>query len=611
MAYTHERMIEICDAFKAHTNQGHKEARIRRNYVNNIQWSEEERATLERRKQPIVTDNIVKRKTDYFLGIERQTRSDPKAFPRTPEHEEAAEAFTDGIRYVCDNNDWDIERSEGFDTLIVEGIEGYVIPVENTPAGIEIRINHIPWDRIIYDIQSTDRYFRDSKYKGIETWMDLEDAIDMFPNRKDVLEQSMEMRFEEYGDEATKNIWSDTNRKRVKVIQLYYLEKGVWIHCIFAKAGFVVDPAESTYLDEFGRPDCNIEFASAYIDKDNDRFGPVQDMISLQDLVNKATSKYMHIVNTNQTWGNQRGPDANKAKKEAAKPDGHFEIQGDAKFGEDFGIIPTNDKALGTFNILQNAKVSLTEIGGNQIVDPSASGRSKEVDAQKKMIELGPILDTHRQCSKRVYRQVWNRIKQYWTDEKWVRVTDDENNLKFVMLNQPVTYRMALEEKFGQVPTQAENHPALDEVIVNEMGEPLMRRNDVAEIDVDIIVEESPDIINIQQEQFAILAKLAEAYGPQEVPFEEVLKLSSLRGKDAYIERTKGTEQEQQARAMEQAERMAKAESLAQAQAEVSMEKDAAEIKSKEAKAMKDMADAQSQMIENQIVQLELGIANG
>ncbi|MGB5280488.1 MAG: hypothetical protein WBN37_04145, partial [Arenicellales bacterium] len=171
-------------------------------------------------------------------------------------------------------------------------------------------------------------------------------------------------------------------------------------------------------------------------------------------------------------------------------PDGHFELKGDAKLGEDFGIIPTDSAAIGTFNILQNAITSLAEIGGNQIVDEGASGRSKEITAQNKMIELGPVLDTHRQCSKRVYRQVWNRIKQYWTAEKWVRVTDDENKLKFVMLNQPMTFRMALEEQYGKLPPEAENHPNIDQVMTDEMGQPMMIRNDVAAIDVDIIVEE-------------------------------------------------------------------------------------------------------------------------
>ena len=533
-----KRHIDFYNAFIETTEAGHKEARTRRNYVNNIQWTKEEVNELNKRKQPVITDNRIKRKTDYFLGIERQTRTDPKAFPRTPEHEDGSNAVTDALRYICDNNDWDIERSEAFDNLIVEGIEGYSITVAKLPNGeFEIRVHHIPWDRIIYDYHSTDRFFRDVKKNGIIVWMDEDDAIQAFKGKEETIEASFGLNSDDYDsfdDKPEKGVWCDKLKRRLKVIQMYYLEKGKWMHCVYTKAGYLIDPAPSKYLDEYGQPDNPIVLGSAYVDKDNDRFGLVQDMISLQDMVNKGHSKYMHIVNSNQTWGNEQGPNANEAKKQGRMPDGHFELSGSAKFGEDFGVIQTDNKAMGTFNITQQAIQSLAEIGGNSLVDDEASGRSKEVTAQTKIIELGPVLDTHRQCSKMVYKHMWNRVKQFWNKHKWIRVTDDEDNIKFVQLNQPVTYAQALTEKYGQIPPEAANSPSLNNV--------MEIKNKVDEIDVDIIVEEAPDIINIQQEQFKVLSDLARAYGPQEVPFEQMLKLSSLRNKDQFVEQTKGSE---------------------------------------------------------------------
>ena len=104
----HRKLLGFYESFVDKTSLGHEEAKRRRSYVNNQQWTEEEEAKIKARKQPIITDNAIKRKTDYFLGIERQTRTDPKAYPRTPEHDDEGEAFTDAIRFVCDNNDWDI-----------------------------------------------------------------------------------------------------------------------------------------------------------------------------------------------------------------------------------------------------------------------------------------------------------------------------------------------------------------------------------------------------------------------------------------------------------------------------------------------------------------------
>ena len=37
--------------------------------------------------QPIVIENLIQPKIDYLCGLERQTRTDPKALPRTTTHE--------------------------------------------------------------------------------------------------------------------------------------------------------------------------------------------------------------------------------------------------------------------------------------------------------------------------------------------------------------------------------------------------------------------------------------------------------------------------------------------------------------------------------------------
>ena len=611
-----DKLLEFYEGFVEKTSQGHSEARRRRDYVNNKQWTDEEEDKIRSRGQPIVTDNAIKRKTDYFLGIERQTRTDPKAYPRTPNHEEEGEAFTDALRYVCDNNEWDIERSEGFDTLITEGIEGFAVTVETVPSAKgqdnEIKINQIPWDRLIYDPHSRDRFFRDAKYKGVVLWMDESDAKDMFPGSEEALSDSY-MRSDSddvFDDKPNKAVWSDKSRKRIKVVQLYHLKQGVWMHSIFTKGGFLQETEESQFHDEFGRPDCPLEFGGAYIDKDNDRFGLVEDMISMSDMNNKLLSKMTHILNSTQTWGNQRGPDAKEAKKAGNNPNGHYSLDGDGKFGQDFGVIPTDNKAQHASNLLNYVQNSLDSIGGNSMVGGSESGRSKEIDQQTKNLELGPVLDTHRQICKRVYKQAWNRIKQYKTDEWWVRVTDDEDVLRYVSLNKPMTYRDALEEKYGKVPPEAEGNPQLEQPVLDENGQPKQIRNNVAELDVDIILEDAPDTVNLQQEQFQVIAKLAETYGPEHVPFEEVLKLSSLRNKKQFNDRTKGSEEDQAAAQQQAQQKAQQAEQMQMQMAQAEMQSKSAKAQLDGANAQKAMAEAQTMGVTAQNAQAEMGLRN-
>ena len=70
--------------------------------------------------------------------------------------------------------------------------------------------------------------------------------------------------------------------------------------------------------------------------------------------------------------------------------------------------------------------------------DKAPSGRAILASQQGGTIELGPLSDALRQWQWRVYRQLWNRVRQYWTAEKWIRVTDDEEKLRWVGLNKPV-----------------------------------------------------------------------------------------------------------------------------------------------------------------------------
>ena len=61
-----------------------------RNYYDNLQWTPDEIAEMENRRQPVITVNRIKPKVDFLLGMERTSRKVPKGLPRTQVHEDAA-----------------------------------------------------------------------------------------------------------------------------------------------------------------------------------------------------------------------------------------------------------------------------------------------------------------------------------------------------------------------------------------------------------------------------------------------------------------------------------------------------------------------------------------
>jgi hypothetical protein len=126
-----------------------------------------------------------------------------------------------------------------------------------------------------------------------------------------------------------------------------------------------------------------------------------------------------------------------------AKPDGHIEWSGD-EFGKDFGVIPTHELSRAQFDLYMDAKSELDAVSINaQLSGERQEGTLSGVAIGK--LQQAGTLELNRQYSlltrweTRVYRQVWARIRQFWTEEKWIRVTDDQNSIKFAGFNYPVT----------------------------------------------------------------------------------------------------------------------------------------------------------------------------
>src|SRR6185369_1836092 len=101
-----------------------KEAREARHYYHGSQWTAEEIAVLQRRKQPVITSNRIVRKIDAVVGLVEKLRQDPKAYARTPQHEQGAELATAVMRYVLDSSDWKSKSVRIARLAAIDGIAG-------------------------------------------------------------------------------------------------------------------------------------------------------------------------------------------------------------------------------------------------------------------------------------------------------------------------------------------------------------------------------------------------------------------------------------------------------------------------------------------------------
>ena len=513
-----------------------------RDYYDNDQWTSEELRILRKRKQPALTINYIKRKVEFALGMERRVRSDPKAFPRNPDDEQTSEAATDSLRFVASQNDFDEVRSAVFENFYIEGTGGVDVIVTPKGEDYDIVYKRIQWDRLFWDPHSAEKDFSDAAYKGVVIWMDAKEAKRKWPEAVEALETTLTGAANETFADRPKYTWCDSKRERVRIVQIHRLWDGEWMVATFTKGGFLEEPVKSPYIDKDGNSCSSLIMRSRFIDRENNRYGDARSLISLQDEINKRRSKALHLMSVRQTYGNSTATtDTQALKTELAKPDGHAALNGGAKFGEDFGILPTGDMAQGQVLLLQQAVSEMQLSGPNQALagkgTQGQSGRAIEAQQQGGSVEMEPGLDDLRQWSRDVYEATWMRVRQFWTGPKWVRVTDDERNIKFVGLNKQVTLGDKLKELGRENPEEAKalaQQLGIQSPYDPKLQEVVEVQNEVSGLDVDIVIEEGPDITTLQSEQFEMLANLAKS-GIQ-IPPKAIIQASSIRNKDQILD---------------------------------------------------------------------------
>ncbi len=572
-----------------------------RDYYDNKQLTAEVITTLNNRNQPPVVNNLIQPKVDFMLGAELEARTDPKAFPRTPLHDEGANAATDAIRFVLDNNVFDPKASDVFENMLVEGTGGVAVEAKVKGNKIEIDIPRFRWDRFFIDQHSMERDGSDAKYMGVISWKDLDDALQRWPNAEEMLVSHMAQASETFDDKP--QLWYNKKRQRVMCVDMAFIHEGKWHQAIFAKGAWLEEPKISVYVDEDFVPQNKFLPMSAKVKRNGERYGFVEGLLDRQDVVNKTHSKVMHILNTRQTFskGGMLDDRIDAFKKEIHKPDGHLSFPATGEFGKDFGFIDTQKFLAPQFDLYVDAKQSFDTGGVNAALsgttEKGLSGRAVGRLQKGGMLELGPFFGAHAQWKIRVYRAVWDRIRQFWREDKWLRVTDDEENLKFVGLNMPFSLAEqrimeATGLKLSEVRQQFGNEIQRIHAVQPQLAQIVALENDVIEMDVDITLEEVPDVPNMQAEEFEILAKLFQA-APDKVDFRDIIAMSTLRNKRKYLGKEQTPEEQQAQQRQQQIEELLMGLETADKQAGTAVKQSTALLNLKKA----DQTDIESKLL--------------
>jgi hypothetical protein len=570
-----------------------------RDYYDSKQLSAKEIATLKQRKQAPVVINRIKPKMDTLMGMEKAAKTTAKAFPRTPKHESAAEAASEAIRYCLQDNAFDQTRSDVWENILIEGTGGCEIIAKPYGESFKIRIRPIQWDRLIWDPYSRNKYFTDARFLGQVIWMDKEQALVEHPGSEQILESLLEST----GTYADKPQWVDTKRQRVKIVELYYYKGKEIYYACFTRGGYLKGPMLCPYKNEEGEHEWPYEFASAFVDRDGNRYGAAKQLLDIQDEINKRRSKALHLMSVRQVrWERGAVDDINKTRQELAKPDGVIETTP----GMEFEVLKTGDMAAAQFNLLTEAKMEIDAVGANA----ATQGKDKSVQSGVALrerqsagtTEVGPMFDRLRHFQYRVFRKVYNRIRQYWKAEMWIRVTDDPNNLRWVGLNKPMTKGEMILQQAQQQGAKPEELQQLQMQIASDptMQQVVSTQNDIANLDVDIIVSEVPDVLNAQIEDFAMLAEMVKSGFP--MPPEAVIEASPLSNKEKIIKLMKAAPQippqiqQQMEQLQEQGKKLAEENQVLKSGQQEAAVQAQADVQVAALKAQRAREDAQAEM---------------
>jgi len=650
------RLKKLFETSVTATRDGRLLSERDRDYYDGVQWTADERKELEARNQPPCVFNHISPKINFILGTEIATRVDPETKPRNRAHDAESEAWTDMLRYYADHINFAGIRSDYTENMAIEGLGAIHFSVEKKTERdgstiVDLVCRHVEWDRIVWDHMSKRRDYADARWVGIVLWMDLDEAKanQVYDAEKlyEAVSKPGEDLEETYEDKP--ELWSEREPPRVRIFEMYYKVKGRWAVASLCGSGFALKPQWVKLKKEDGTSWCPLMLAAAFrtrrtASEPSVPYGPIRNMISPQEVINKTRSKTMHLLNQNQVWeedGSFTGACADPVHmlQEVAKPDGHITVRPKALVDGAVKVEKNLDLAAAHVQMLAEAKSEIDAVGPSAPVisgdNRVRSGRAEQQRSEASARELAPMFESMRDLQRRAYRAIVWFVRQFVTEETWLSVRDDKERVgfRFVPLNRKMTRKERLQEllrkqvplteairSVGIQPVQADElmaqataaaqqqvqgqamamqqagqqvTPEALQSMMNQLimqmlaGAPVMNEtlvyNDVGNLDIDIILTESPETAVVQQEEFDKITELAST-GMVKFPPEVIVEMSQLRNKKTLREMVKAPPPDPIQQEIQKIQ-------VALMQAEV--EKKKAEVQDTLAHAQQRMADAQ------------------
>ncbi|MCA1490106.1 hypothetical protein I6F11_04130 [Ensifer sp. NBAIM29] len=551
MVRTHHRLLDFYTKELDRQADNRREQAIDEDFYDNIQWTEEDKQTLEERGQLPLVFNVTATTVDWVIGTEKRSRTDFKILPRRKEDDKPAGRKSELLKYLADVNKTEFHVSRAFEDATKVGVGWMEDGYQGDDEGEPLYSRYESWRNMLWDSTATELDLSDARYIFRSKWVDADVACAMFPKRKALLERSIDdgdsfASLDSFGDEAMDNPEMESQgqgstgyasdrvtgyqRQRIRIIECWFRvpEK---VHRISGGtfAGELYDPQSRGHMTAIEEGDGEIIekvsmrvfvalFTTAGLlwlspspyrhnrfpftpiwnkrrGRDGMPYGMIRNIRDIQSDINKRASKALHILSTNKVIMDEGAvEDVNELLEEVSRPDGVIV----KRQGKELKI--DSDRELSQWHLeLMSRNISmLQQVGG--VTDENlgrstnaVSGRAIIARQEQGSLATAKLFDNHRLAQQVRGEKTLANMEQFMSEEKKFRITNKRGAPEYVVANDGLPENDIVRTKADYVISEEDWRATVRQAQVESLMELLGKlapvNPQIAVVTLDLIIE--------------------------------------------------------------------------------------------------------------------------
>lgn len=461
--------------------ESREEADIVENMFHNRQYTAEQINTLQSRGQPVETFNVIKMFTRLLLGYYSTVVNTVRVQPRNIRDILTASLLNDVVNFTLEDNQFETEGDKVKQDGILTGLlcvqEKIVDTGKKDQFGrpqYRIDITHVPPSEIVIDPLSRKEDYSDGRFIHRFKWVS-EDAIKkMFPSKKGLIDRL----------DAYNNHLSQTDTEFEKYFSHKFLGNFAQFNCYLLVNSIVEDDKgtvwsiwwcgdEIIYKKEVTYREVKFTYRVHKTNRSNrtEYYGLFREIIEPQKAINQALTKIQLMVNTQKAF----------VEKGAVDNINTFTDQ----FNRVNAVIPVKNLAgiriehlarevLDQYTVIDKALDRIQRVLGINdsflgMAYASDSGRKVKLQQNATIISLRHLTARIQQFYRLLGIDITNLVKQYYTSNQVLRITDEATGFRWAEINKPMQQWTGRFDASGQ----PEMEYVYEEVLDPASGEPM------------------------------------------------------------------------------------------------------------------------------------------